>query len=120
MSRDNRTSVLETRLDLRVVAGLARYYIEQHGADIRNKSELLRRIIGDYHDYLQMKAGLIPVEGTAQAVEILEALGLSYKSKGNRNNATLLKILDVEDRAKDSPAFDSMVEEALQELPSDE
>ena len=117
MGRDTKTSVLETRLDLRIVAALARYYMEQHGRDIRKKSELLRTIINDYHDYLHERAGLLPVSSTAQAMEILENLGLSYNSKGNRNTQTLAKILAMEDKNRESPGFDSMVEKALQELP---
>lgn len=113
---NNKTTVLETRIDIRIIASLAQYYIKKHNIPISSKSQLIRIALEDYTSFLKERGKLDIVEKTTDAIAILEVLGLGSSSKDSRNRLTLLEQLTKEEETEEDSSFNRSVQEALLEI----
>lgn len=92
------TSVVQTRVDIRVLAGLAQYAADQgrspKSVSEFSKSSLVRTSLELLHDSLQIQGILKPFETSADALGLLMELG--YKMENSVNKEMIKAAIDGE------------------------
>lgn len=90
------TFSLQTRVDIRKVAALGRFYSIKSQYPPRSKSELIRMIVDDFHDLLEENGMLVPVLTTTEGKRMLMKQGISRSGEVNRSMPQFLKQVRME------------------------
>lgn len=75
---------MQTRVDMRQLAGIARFYNVKSESPPRSKSELVRSAVKDLHSILERNGLLVPVLTHKDAAEILRKLGINRIEQDNK------------------------------------
>ena len=96
MSNYQPTIPLQTRLDVRTIATLARYYREA-GFVLHTKSAIVRQACLDLTDILVKQEKVIPSASIEQSITYLERIGMGHGSR--HPTITLARSIEAEERA---------------------
>lgn len=97
---NNRTAVIEARVDIRILARLAELLSELQ-TPARSKSELVRQALSLLVEILVENKRILPPEAlsTGDALSRLSQLGLGSVNRSGRNFRVLAKAIELEDTA---------------------
>jgi DNA replicative helicase MCM subunit Mcm2 (Cdc46/Mcm family) len=90
----NKTAIVETRCDVRSLAGIYRY-MKKHGVYARSKSDLARQAIDTYYVALIEAKAIEPVEDFDEAYAVLTELGITSRDmKAMKHISALVNKMD--------------------------
>lgn len=106
------TAVVETRADIRVLAGLCRYFVEK-GSSPKTMSGLASLSINALHQLLLHNDKIKPIESYNDALTILSSQNIKIGKKSRRS---LVKALELEDITLDEEGKGTEIGEVAEDL----
>jgi len=84
------SAVVEARIDIRILAALARYFRPQ------TKSALVRQCLEEFYTLLCKQKNILPISSTTEALGIFNELGLGSSNRTGRGRRELTSALTSE------------------------
>lgn len=107
----NPNYTIQTVVDVRVIASLARVLVDEFGVnDVRTVANLVRRLLYSIHDTLLDSGAAKPFKETVDAVNYLADRGFSVKQLKNCKGRGLVKSLNLELLRKNLTSNEDVVE----------